>query len=81
MRMQVALVGGHAAHPDARGASGIALVIDRRTVAGAHEQPSAGDFVTFLTAALLLLPPLRHLAALNGPLARMAGSRRQRIRA
>jgi ABC-type multidrug transport system fused ATPase/permease subunit len=32
---------------------------------------SAGDFVTFLTAALMLLAPLRHLAALNGPVARM----------
>lgn len=32
---------------------------------------SAGEFVTFLTAALMLLAPLRHLAGLNGPLARM----------
>jgi len=35
------------------------------------QQLSAGDFVTFLTAALMLLQPLRHLAGLNGPLARM----------
>ena len=35
-------------------------------------QLSAGDFVTFLAAALLLLPALRHLSSLNGPLARMA---------
>ncbi len=32
---------------------------------------SAGEFVAFLTAALMLLAPLRHLAALNGPVARM----------
>jgi subfamily B ATP-binding cassette protein MsbA len=32
---------------------------------------SPGEFVTFLTAALMLPTPLRHLAGLNGPLARM----------
>jgi subfamily B ATP-binding cassette protein MsbA len=32
---------------------------------------SAGEFVTFITAALMLLAPLRHLAALSGPIARM----------
>ncbi len=35
---------------------------------------SPGDFVTFLTAALLLLPALRRLSSLNGPLARMAAA-------
>ncbi len=32
---------------------------------------SAGDFVTFLAAAIMLLNPIRGLAALSGPLARM----------
>jgi subfamily B ATP-binding cassette protein MsbA len=32
---------------------------------------SPGDFVTFLAAALMMLAPLRHLASLSGPVARM----------
>ena len=71
MRMQVAW---SAATPLTQivGASGIAgvMMIALWQVRDARATP--GDFVTFLAAALMLLPALRHLAALNGPLARMA---------
>ncbi len=33
-----------------------------------------GEFMAFLTAALLLMQPLRHLTALNGPIARMSAA-------
>lgn len=33
-----------------------------------------GEFVTFLTALLMLLPPIRHLAALNGSIARLSAA-------
>ena len=35
---------------------------------------SADEFITFLTAALLILQPLRHLASVNSPIARMAAA-------
>ncbi len=52
-------------------AIGMALVFGLALWQARTQQLSAGDFVTFITAALLLLAPLRHLASLNGPLARM----------
>jgi ATP-binding cassette, subfamily B, bacterial MsbA len=52
-------------------ACGLAVVIGIALWQARAAQLSPGEFITFLTAALLLLPPLRHLAALNGPLARM----------
>ena len=52
-------------------AIGLAIVIGVALYQARMGQFSPGDFITFLTAALLLLPPLRHLASLNGPLARM----------
>lgn len=33
-----------------------------------------GEFVTFLTALLMLLPPIRHLASLNGSIARLTAA-------
>ena len=56
------------------GAFGIAVLMMVAFWQAGDSQASAGDFVTFLAAALLLLPALRHLAALNGPLARMAAA-------
>ncbi|HTT13116.1 MAG TPA: lipid A export permease/ATP-binding protein MsbA [Burkholderiaceae bacterium] len=50
---------------------GLAFVFGVALWQARAQQLSAGNFVTFLTAALLLLGPLRHLSALNGPLARM----------
>ncbi len=52
-------------------AAGLALIIGIALWQARSERFSPGDFMTFLTAALLLLQPLRHLTALNGPLARM----------
>jgi len=52
-------------------AVGLAIVISVALYQARIGQFSPGDFITFLTAALLLLPPLRHLASLSGPVARM----------
>jgi len=52
-------------------AIGLAFVFGVALWQARTQQLSAGDFVTFLTAALMLLAPLRHLAGLNGPMARM----------
>ncbi len=52
-------------------AIGMAVVFSMALWQARSQALSAGDFVTFLTAALMLLAPLRHLAALNGPVARM----------
>jgi ATP-binding cassette, subfamily B, bacterial MsbA len=71
MRMQVAW---SAATPltQIAGAFGVAILMMVALWQARDTQLSAGDFVTFLAAALLLLPALRHLSSLNGPLARMA---------
>lgn len=37
-------------------------------------QITMGEFVTFLTALLMLLPPIRHLASLNGSIARLTAA-------
>ena len=73
MRMQVAW---SASTPltQIAGATGVAIVMMIAIWQARGSQASAGDFVTFLAAALLLLPALRHLASLNGPLARMAAA-------
>ena len=73
MRMQVAW---SAATPVTQiaGAIGVAVVMMIALWQVRETRATPGDFVTFLTAALLLLPALRHLAALNGPLARMAAA-------
>lgn len=52
-------------------AIGLAIVISVALYQARIGHFSPGDFITFLTAAMLLLPPLRHLAALSGPIARM----------
>lgn len=52
-------------------ACGLAVVIGVALWQARTQDLSPGAFITFLTAALMLLAPLRHLAALNGPLARM----------
>jgi subfamily B ATP-binding cassette protein MsbA len=73
MRMQVAW---SAATPIAQvlGAIGVAIVMTVALWQAKNTQMTPGDFATFLAAALLLLPALRHLASLNGPLARMAAA-------
>jgi subfamily B ATP-binding cassette protein MsbA len=52
-------------------AVGIAIVISVALWQAQTKSLTPGEFITFLTAALMLLTPLRHLAGLNGPLARM----------
>jgi subfamily B ATP-binding cassette protein MsbA len=52
-------------------AVGLAFVVGVALWQARTQSLSPGEFMTFLTAALLLLPPLRHLAGLNGSLARM----------
>jgi ATP-binding cassette, subfamily B, bacterial MsbA len=73
MRMQVAW---SAATPIAQvlGAIGVAIVMTVALWQSQNAKASPGEFVTFLAAALLLLPALRHLSSLNGPLARMAAA-------
>ncbi|HQR56938.1 MAG TPA: lipid A export permease/ATP-binding protein MsbA [Burkholderiaceae bacterium] len=73
MRMQVAW---SAATPIAQvlGAIGVAIVMTVALWQAQSAKASPGEFVTFLAAALLLLPALRHLSSLNGPLARMAAA-------
>lgn len=46
----------------------IAIVIWLALAEGAREQATVGDFVSFLTAMLLLISPLKHLTELNSPL-------------
>jgi subfamily B ATP-binding cassette protein MsbA len=52
-------------------AIGLSVVITAAMWQARAGQLSPGEFVTFLAAAMLLLPALRGLAGLNGPLARM----------
>jgi subfamily B ATP-binding cassette protein MsbA len=52
-------------------ATGLSIVIATALWQARTAQLSPGEFVTFLAAAMLLLPALRGLAGLNGPLARM----------
>ena len=51
-------------------ASAVALVILIALIQSGHNQTTAGGFVAFLTAMMLLLTPLKHLAELNGPMQR-----------
>ncbi|HRK56115.1 MAG TPA: lipid A export permease/ATP-binding protein MsbA, partial [Burkholderiaceae bacterium] len=52
-------------------ACGLSVVIGVALWQAQGKGLTPGEFITFLTAALMLLAPIRHLAALNGPLARM----------
>ncbi len=70
MKMQVAASAGTPL-TQLIAAVGLSVVISMALWQSRAGQLSAGEFVTFLAAAMLLLPPLRHLAALNGPVARM----------
>ena len=48
----------------------VALVILIALIQSGNNQTTAGGFVAFLTAMMLLLTPLKHLAELNGPMQR-----------
>lgn len=51
-------------------ATAVAVVIYVAQVQSANGQMSVGSFVSFITALLMLLSPLRHLADVNAPLQR-----------
>ncbi len=70
MKMQVAASAGTPL-TQLIAAIGLSVVISMALWQARSSELSPGEFVTFLAAAMLLLPPLRHLSALNGPLARM----------
>jgi ATP-binding cassette, subfamily B, bacterial MsbA len=73
MKMQVAW---SAATPATQliAAVGLAVVIGLALWQARAGGLSGGEFVMFLTAALMLLQPLRHLSSLNGPIARMSAA-------
>ncbi len=51
-------------------ACALSLVIVIALVQAGNNQTSVGGFVSFITAMLMLLTPLKHLAEVNGPLQR-----------
>jgi subfamily B ATP-binding cassette protein MsbA len=55
-------------------AIGLSVVIGLALWQARAHNLSAGEFIMFLTSALLLLQPLRHLSSLNGPIARMSAA-------
>jgi len=73
MKMQVAW---SAATPATQliAATGLSVVIGLALWQARSNRLSAGEFIMFLTSALLLLQPLRRLTALNGPIARMSAA-------
>jgi subfamily B ATP-binding cassette protein MsbA len=73
MKMQVAW---SAATPATQliAAIGLAIVIGIAMWQARAGLLSADQFITFLTAALLILQPLRHLASVNSPIARMSAA-------
>lgn len=73
MKMQVAW---SAATPATQviASAGLALVIAIAMWQARMGLLSADQFIEFLTAALLILQPLRHLASVNSPIARMSAA-------
>jgi ATP-binding cassette, subfamily B, bacterial MsbA len=51
-------------------ACAVAVVMTIALIQSGHNQTTAGSFVSFITAMLMLLAPLKHLADMNGPLQR-----------
>jgi len=51
-------------------ACAVAIVIVIALIQSSHGQATVGGFVSFITAMLMLLTPLKHLAEVNGPLQR-----------
>ena len=49
----------------------VSIVVVVALTQAQHGLITMGEFVTFLTALLMLLPPIRHLASLNGSVARL----------
>jgi subfamily B ATP-binding cassette protein MsbA len=53
---------------------GVAVVVGVALLQAQAGQLSMGQFMTYLSAMLLMLPPLRHLASVNASVARMAAA-------
>lgn len=51
-------------------ACALAVVIMIALIQAGHNQTTVGGFVSFITAMLMLMTPLKHLAEVNGPLQR-----------
>jgi subfamily B ATP-binding cassette protein MsbA len=51
-------------------ACAVAIVIVVALIQSSHGEATVGGFVSFITAMLMLLTPLKHLAEVNGPLQR-----------
>ncbi|MDB5762148.1 MAG: msbA [Herminiimonas sp.] len=51
-------------------ACAVAIVIVVALIQSSHGEATVGGFVSFITAMLMLLAPLKHLAEVNGPLQR-----------
>lgn len=51
-------------------ACAVAIVIVVALIQSSRGEATVGDFVSFITAMLMLLAPLKHLAEVNGPLQR-----------
>ena len=52
----------------------VSIVVVVALTQAQHGLITMGEFVTFLTALLMLLPPIRHLASLNGSVARLTAA-------
>jgi subfamily B ATP-binding cassette protein MsbA len=51
-------------------ACAVAVVVSLAVTQAAHDRTTAGGFINFLTAMMLILTPLKRLADLNGPMQR-----------
>jgi subfamily B ATP-binding cassette protein MsbA len=51
-------------------AAAVAVVVTIAVAQGGQDGTTVGGFVSFITAMLMLLPPLKHLVGLNAPLQR-----------
>jgi subfamily B ATP-binding cassette protein MsbA len=51
-------------------AAAVAVVVTVGVAQGTDQKTTVGGFVSFLTAMLMLLPPLKHLVGLNAPIQR-----------
>ncbi len=54
--------------------SGVSVVVAVALLQAQAGQLTMGEFMTYLSAMLMMLPPLRHLASINASVARMAAA-------
>ena len=51
-------------------ASGVAIIMGVALKQAANDQTTVGSFVSFITAMLMMLPPLRRITDVNAPIQR-----------